>query len=134
LRRSPAEMIYAVLEALRNYPSAKITHIMYRTNMNCLVLGDLLRGLKVLGYVTVETHSTGHPLSKNKPCSTKHLSPSDWHLRRSEYSLTVKGLEFCLTVDAAMKALNSVIETCERQRYIMDVEKMKTSQTQASEE
>ena len=111
-------MIYDVLEMLRFQRSAKITHILYKVNMNCLILRDLLRTLQNQGYVKVESCSI-HPRSKNKLCSTKHLTPS-------EYSLTAKGLEFCKSLESTMKALNILIETCERERYIADAEKMKT--------
>lgn len=116
-------MIYDVLEVLRYQRSTKITHIMYKVNMNCLILRDLLRTLQNQGYVTMQSRII-HPLSKNKPSSTKNLNPS-------EYSLTPKGLEFCKSLDSTMKALNNLIETCERERYIVDAEKMKTSQTQS---
>ena len=117
-------MIYAVLEVLRYQRSAKITHIMYKVNMSCLILRDLLRTLQRRGYVKVESRII-HPLTENKPCSPKRLNPS-------EYSLTVKGLEFCKALDSTMKTLNNLIETGDRERYITDAEKMKTSQTQAS--
>jgi predicted transcriptional regulator len=123
LKRSQAEMIYDVLEVLRYQRSVKLTHIMYKVNMNCLVLRDLLRTLQNQGYVTMQSRII-HPLSKNKPRSTKSL-------KHSEYSLTAKGLEFCKALDSTMKALNNLIETHERERYIADAEKMKTAQTQA---
>ena len=126
LRRSQAEMIYAVLEVLRYQGSAKITHIMYKVNINCLVLRDLLNILQLHGYVTVESRVI-HPLSKNKPCKAKRL-------KSSEYTLTVKGLEFFKTLQSTMKTLNSLVETCERERYIMEAETMKTSNTSLTEE
>jgi predicted transcriptional regulator len=122
LRRSQAEMIYAILEVLRNQPSAKITHIMYKVNINCFILRILLNILQVQGYVTAKSRVI-HPLSKNKPCKTKHLRPS-------EYTLTAKGLEFSKTLQTTMKALNSLVETYERERYITEAENRKTSQTQ----
>ena len=123
MRRSQAEMIYAVLEVLRYQPSSKITHIMYKVNINCLILSDLLNILQLHGYVTVKSRVI-HPLSKNKPCKAKRLKPS-------EYTLTAKGLEFCKTLQSTMKTLNSLVETCERERYIMEAETMKTSQTRS---
>jgi len=126
LKRSQAEMIYAVLEVLRYQRSAKITHIMYKVNINCLILRDLLRTLQRQGYVTAESRVI-HPLSKNKPTGTKHLNPS-------QYSLTVKGLEFCKALQTTMSSLNNLIETCERERYIADAEKMKTSNPSLTEE
>jgi predicted transcriptional regulator len=116
-------MIYDVLEVLRYQRSTKITHIMYKVNINCLVLRDLLRILQNQGYVAMQSRII-HPLSKNKPCRTKNLTPS-------EYSLTAKGLEFCKALDSTMKALNNLVETCERERYSTDAEKIKTVQTQA---
>ena len=113
-------MIYAVLEALRYQRSAKITHIMYKTNMNCLILADLLGSLKTHGYVTVKNYTTRKRI-KNK-------TPSDWHMHRYEYSLTLKGLEFFKSVESTMKALSTLKETCERQRYIIDAENTKISQ------
>jgi len=111
-------MIYDVLEVLRFQRSIKITRIMYKVNMNCLILRNLLRTLQDYGYVKVEFCSI-HPRGKNKLCSTKHLTPS-------EYSLTAKGLEFCKALESTMTALNILIETSERGRYIADAEKMKT--------
>jgi predicted transcriptional regulator len=119
LKRSQAEMIYDVLDMLRYQRSAKITHIMYKVNINCLILRELLGTLQRHGYVKVESRII-HPLSKNKPRGTKHLN-------LSQYSLTVEGLEFCKTLQTTMNALNNLIETCERERYIADAEKMKTS-------
>ena len=119
-------MIYAVLEVLRYQRSAKITHIMYKVNINCLILRDLLRTLQRNGYVTVESRVI-HPLSKNKPTGAKRLNPS-------QYSLTVKGLEFYKALQSTMNALNNLIETYERERYIADAEKMKTSNLNLTEE
>jgi len=96
---------------------------MYKVNINCLILRDLLNILQLHGYVTVKSRVI-HPLSKNKPCETKRLKPS-------EYTLTAKGLEFCKTLQSTMKTLNSLVETYERERYIMEAETMKTSQTGA---
>jgi len=119
-------MIYAVLEVLRYQRSAKITHIMYKVNINCLILRDLLRTLQRHGYVTMESHVI-HPLSKNKPTGAKHLNPS-------QYSLTVKGLEFCKALQTTMSALNNLIEAYERERYVADAEKMKTSNPNLTKE
>ena len=114
-------MIYAVLEVLRYQPSSKISHIMYKVNLNCLILRDLLNILQLHGYVTAKSRAI-HPLSQNRPCKAERL-------KSSEYTLTVKGLEFCKSVQSAMKALISLVETYERERYIMEAEAMKTSQT-----
>lgn len=122
MKRSQAEMIYAVLEVLHYQRSSKITHIMYKVNINCLILRDLLKTLQLQGYVTTQSRVI-HPLSKNKLSIIKHLNPS-------EYSLTLKGLEFCKALETTMKSLNNLVETCERNRYVEDAEKRKTAQTQ----
>ena len=121
MRRSQVELIYAVLEVLRYQGSAKITHIMYKVNLNCLILRDLLNILQFHGYVTVESRDI-HPLSQNRPCKAERV-------KSSEYSLTVKGLEFCKSVQSTMKALSSMVETYERERYITEAEAMKNFQT-----
>ena len=111
LKRSQAEMIYAILEVLHNQHSAKLTHIMYRVNINCISLKDLLKMLQLQDYVKVESRVL-HPLSKNKHCTSKNS-------KRSEYTLTAKGLEFYKAVQSTMKALNTIAETHERERHIM---------------
>jgi predicted transcriptional regulator len=111
LRRSQSEMIYAILEILQKQHSMKLTHIMYRVNINCLSLRDLLKMLQLQGYVKVESRVL-HPLSKNKPCTSKNS-------QRSEYTLTAQGLEFYKTVRSTMKALNTLAETYDRERQIV---------------
>lgn len=123
MRRSQAEMIYAVLEVLRTQPSAKITHIMYKVNINCLILREMLNILQLHGFVTAKTRLI-HPLSKNRGSKAKLLKPF-------EYTLTVKGLEFSKMLQSTMRTLNSLVETYERERYINEAETLKTSQTKA---
>ena len=54
IRRSSFECSLAILEAVRT-PKI-LTHIMYKTNVNCTVLKPLLGDLMKKGLITVEKH------------------------------------------------------------------------------
>jgi predicted transcriptional regulator len=116
MKRARAELFHDILVVLRSYPSLKLTHLIYKVNLNCFVLKDMLKVLEFHGYVKVSTHVC-HPLSRKKPFNTvKHLSPS-------YYALTPSGLEFSKSIESTMKALKDLKETYERQRYIIEAKK-----------
>jgi len=118
LRRSQAELIYAVFEVLHSQP-LKITHIMYKVNINCLILRNILDILVQSGFVEVKI--------TNKPPKGKRLT-SAANIRYSEmYWLTEKGVQFYLEVRSSTRAINGLIEASEKQRYLLDAQKMKAN-------
>jgi len=118
LRRSQAELIYAVLEVLHGQP-LKITHIMYKVNINCLILRNILDILVQTGLVEGKITS--------KPPKGKRLT-SAANTRYSEmYRLTEKGDKFYLEVRSSTRVINALIEASEKQRYIFDAQKMKAN-------
>ena len=118
MRRSRAELIYAVLEVLHGQP-LKITHIMHKVNINCLILRNILNILVKTGFVEVKI--------TNRPPKGKRLT-SAANTRYSEmYQLTEKGVKFYLEVRSSTRAINELIDASEKQRYIFDAQKMKTN-------
>ena len=118
MRRSQAELIYAVFEVLHSQP-LKITHIMYKVNINCLILRNILDILVKTGFVEVKITS--------KPPKGKRLT-SAANTRYSEmYRLTEKGVKFYLEVRSSTRAVNELIEASEKQRYLFDAQKMKAN-------
>jgi predicted transcriptional regulator len=118
LRRSQAELIYAVFEVLHSQP-LKITHIMYKVNINCLILRNILDILVKTGFVEVKI--------TDKPTKGKRLT-SAANTRYSEmYRLTEKGVKFYLEVRSSTRAVNELIEASEKQRYLFDAQKMKAN-------
>ena len=65
VRRSQAQMLFEVFEALYSSPM-KLTKLMYKTNVNCSVLANLVRILVNNGYVQVPYRAEKHPLSLKK--------------------------------------------------------------------
>ncbi len=118
MRRSQAELIYAVFEVLHSQP-LKITHIMYKVNINCLILRNILDILVQTGLVEVKITS--------KPPKGKRLT-SAANTRYSEmYGLTEKGVKFYLEARSATRAINELTEASEKQRYLFDAQKMKAN-------
>lgn len=118
MRRSQAELIYAVLEVLYNQP-LKITHIMYKANINCLILRNILDILVKSGFAEVT--------SQNKPPKGKRLTSPSCNRYSQVYRLTEKGRKFYLEIRSSTKAINELIESSEKQRYIFDAQKMKAN-------
>jgi predicted transcriptional regulator len=118
LRRSQAELIYAVFEVLYNQP-LKITHIMYKVNINCLILRNILDILVKSGFAEVRI--------QNKPPKGKRLTSSGCNNYSREYRLTEKGRKFYLEIRSSTKAINELIEASDKQRYVFDAEKMKAN-------
>ena len=118
MRRSQSELIYAVFEVLYIQP-LKITHIMYKVNINCLILRNILDILVKSGFVEVR--------SQNKPPKGKRLTSSGCNRYSQVYRLTEKGRKFYLEIRSSTKAINELIEASEKQRYIFDAQKMKAN-------
>ena len=109
-RRSNPEVLFDVLNYLRYHSPAKITHIMYKTNVNCLVLRNFLESLEKQGYVTsqsVKQHYAGRGYNK------------------TVYSLTPKGTVFHSGLAKTMAELNNFYVVDERTRYIAEAENLK---------
>ena len=63
----------------------------------------------------------------NKPPKGKRLT-SAANTRYSEmYGLTEKGVKFYLEVRSSTRAINELIESSEKQRYLFDAQKMKAN-------
>ena len=54
MKRSNLEMEIDILRALSRTKSLRVTHIMYRANVNCTVLKDKLAALEEKGLVKVQ--------------------------------------------------------------------------------
>ena len=92
---------------------------MYKVNINCLILRNILDILVKTGFVEVTL--------TNKPPKGKRLT-SGANTRYSEmYRLTEKGAKFYLEVRSSTRAINELIEASEKQRYIFDAQKMKAN-------
>jgi predicted transcriptional regulator len=67
-RRSDLEMEIDVLKALSRTKSLRITHIMYRANLNCTVLKAILANLEGKGLITAlwlhKEHLSSHGKSR----------------------------------------------------------------------
>jgi len=85
MRRSSFECTLAILEVVRT-PKI-LTHIMYKTNVNCSVLKSLLEDLIKKGLIT--------KVEKNRGISQKH------------YVITQKGLDVLCSVKRAAELLQA---------------------------
>ena len=115
LRRSQSELIYAVLDVLYKNQALKVTHIMYKVNINALILRNLLGILAQSGFVES---------SKAKPKSMR-LTALGYISCNSMYRLTEKGVKFYLEVRSSTQAINRLIEASDKQRYASEAEKKK---------
>jgi predicted transcriptional regulator len=111
-------LIYAVLEVLHGQP-LKITHIMHKVNINCLILRNILDILVQTGFVEVKI--------TNKPPQGKRLTSATNTRHNEVYRLTEKGVKFYLEVRSSSRAINELIEASEKQRYLCDAQKIKTN-------
>jgi predicted transcriptional regulator len=118
MRRNQSELIYAVFEVLHNQP-LKITHIMYKVNINCLILRNILDILVNTGFAEVKITS--------KPPKGKRLTSAANTRYNEVYRLTEKGVKFYLEVRSSTRAINELIEASEKQRYLFDAQKMKAN-------
>ncbi len=117
MRRNESEQVYAVLEALA-VEKLKLTHLMYKTNLNCLLLKNILHVLQVRGYV--EPSRCGkviHPLSPEK---------KSYHYNEF-FVLNANGLDFYLKVKQMMTKLQQLNEECDRQRYLKETEALRNA-------
>jgi predicted transcriptional regulator len=85
MRRSAFECSLAILETVRT-PKI-LTHIMYKTNVNCSILKPLLEDLMKKGLITT--------VDKNRGISRKH------------YLISQKGIDVLCTVRKASELLQA---------------------------
>ena len=94
MRRSSIEMDIAVLQVLSGSKLLKLTHIMYKTNMNASILKQKLIALEGKGLIrSVKLHK-------------QHLTHQGKD--RAFYSATSKGMEVLHSYLSAYNALGSV--------------------------
>ena len=94
-RRSEVEMIYAILKVCEG---KKLTHIMYKANLNCAVLKVMLADLIKKGLI-------------------KEL-PRDRKGRQMVYVKTDKGIKALKDMEAALIVINGVINEGENKHAI----------------
>ena len=118
-RRSQAQMLFEILEALHSSPM-KLTRLMYKTNINCQVLSTLLRILENRGYVQAPLYRQRHPLSKAKlkPNSTKFKHPARFNLH---YTLTEEGTKFFELIKSAMTEFQILLNVVDAQAYALEL-------------
>ncbi len=93
-RRSTIEMDIAILQALSGSKTLKLTHIMYKANLNAIVLKKKLIVLEARGLIKL------HKLHK------EHLKQPG--RERTFYGATSKGLEVLRSYLSVYNALGSV--------------------------
>jgi predicted transcriptional regulator len=118
LKRNSAGQIYSVIAAL-NRESLQITHLIYRTNVNCLILHNILKGLELKGYVEVSGLQVLHSHSQKI---------GERRRPRPKYRLTLEGREFYRKIEQAFSALNNILDLCEKQKYLSEAQRLKTIQ------
>jgi predicted transcriptional regulator len=119
VRRSQAEMLYDVLSALYSSPLI-LTRLMYKTNINCRVLADLVRVLVNAGYVQTPYKQEKHPLSMKKSSRKKTRYPTSFGY---PYALTEKGRVFFERVDPAMKEFQVLVNVVDVQTYALEAQR-----------
>ena len=116
MKRNESEQIYAVLEALAR-ENLKLTHLMYKTNLNCLLLKNILAVLQAHGYVEPSHGKVIHPLSPTKKM----------YYYNQFFVLNANGMDFYLKVKQMMTKLQQLDEECDRQRYLKETEALRNT-------
>jgi len=116
-RRSKSMLLYEVLSALHSSP-LKITRLMYKTNINCAALADLVRILVNNGYVQVPFFVEKHPLSMKKT-RKKPKYPTFGY----PYTLTPMGKLFFERVGPVMKEFQTLVNVVDAQTYALEAQR-----------
>ncbi len=118
VRRSQAQMLFEVFEALYSSPM-KLTQLMYKTNVNCSVLSNLVRILVNNGYVQVPYRAEKHPLSLKKT-KKKPKYPTSFGY---PYTLTKEGKVFFERVAPVMKEFQTLVNVVDAQTYALEAQR-----------
>jgi predicted transcriptional regulator len=116
-RRSKNMLLYEVLSALHSSP-LKITSLMYKTNINCGVLADLVRILVNNGYVQAPYFVEKHPLSLKKT-RKKPKYPTFGY----PYTLTPIGKAFFERVAPVMEEFQTLVNVVDAQTYALEAQR-----------
>ena len=111
-------LLYEVLSALHSSP-LKITRLMYKTNINCSVLADLVRILVNNGYVQVPYFAEKHPLSLKKT-RKKTKYPTSFGY---PYTLTKEGEAFFERVSPIMEEFQALVNVVDAQTYALEAQR-----------
>ena len=117
VRRSQAQMLFEVFEALYSSPM-KLTKLMYKTNVNCSVLANLVRILVNNGYVQVPYRAEKHPLSMKKT-RKKPKYPTFGY----PYTLTPIGKAFFERVAPVMEEFQTLVNVVDAQTYALEAQR-----------